>query len=754
MSFKDLKIKNSYNSGADNIIKDFYIPVLSKTVLYKRAVGYFSSSCLIAISNGIYELVKNNGKIQLVASPNLSQDDIKAIDAGYESRKIIEDALLREFKEPYNIFEEERLNLLAHLIENNTLDIKLAYLKKNNKIGMYHEKIGLMYDEDNNIVAFTGSLNETQNALSHNYESIDVFCSLNNDVLERVIEKEKHFDELWECKDSNLEVIDFPKVAKDKLNKYKKEKVDYFIEDPSIPIVPVKTENESENLDNTDLQDPIDDKLPNSNDIDIYKSSGFKTPVHIKFKPYQEEAINSWAENNYVGIFDMATGTGKTFTALGALSKLSETLNANLAVFIVCPLMNLVEQWVDDIKAFNVIPLVCYSKKPKWHDLLYSYILAFNEKKILNFCAIVCNNSFQSDFMQTQIQEIQGNICLVVDEAHNFGSEKMRKCLIDKFQYRLALSATIERYYDDVGTAALYEYFGKKCITYALDKAIDEGHLAPYEYYPILVSLTNEELNKYIEYTTAINSLQRKLRKIIVIDRDKQEEILKNLRIKCAKLLAGAENKIPALKNAIEDYVDDKYIVIFCGISKVNYADIMYDTNPDYIDNDNNICRQIDAVTDLLGNQLKMDIRQYTKDQTPEDRKIIKDGFSKGSPQAIVAIRCLDEGANIPELTTAFLLASSKNPKEYIQRSGRVLRKSKDKICAKIYDFIVLSRDIIDSIPHDIIDNTAEQILAKRELKRLNIFGKSCLNLYCYKKIDKLIREFYGISKGANNHNE
>ena len=181
MSLADIHIKNEYRSLLDNVVTDFYIPVLQESILYQRAVGFFSSSALIAISKGVEGLVANGGKIQIIASPRLSQEDIDEISKGYEVRKIIERALLRGVVDPSSIEESERLSYIASLIAKGALDVKIAFLSSKNEIAMYHEKMGIMSDREGNAVAFSGSMNESENAFSSNYESFDVFCSWTND---------------------------------------------------------------------------------------------------------------------------------------------------------------------------------------------------------------------------------------------------------------------------------------------------------------------------------------------------------------------------------------------------------------------------------------------------------------------------------------------------------------------------------------------------------------------------------------------
>ena len=197
MSFLDIELKPEYRSLLDNVIKDFYVPVLKQTTMYKRAVGFFSSSALLELSAGICGLVENGGKIQLIASPKLSAEDIEAINDGIKRRDdVIEEALLRELREPQGRFEEARLNLLSNLIAAGRLDIKIAFLESDNAVGMFHEKLGLMYDSDNHIIAFSGSMNESANAFTTNYEAIDVFTSWSKDE-DRVFSKQSAFNAMW-----------------------------------------------------------------------------------------------------------------------------------------------------------------------------------------------------------------------------------------------------------------------------------------------------------------------------------------------------------------------------------------------------------------------------------------------------------------------------------------------------------------------------------------------------------------------------
>lgn len=678
MSLADIHIKNEYRSLLDNVVTDFYIPVLQESTLYQRAVGFFSSSALIAISKGVEGLVANGGKIQIIASPRLSQEDIDEISKGYEVRKIIERALLRGVVDPSSIEESERLSYIASLIAKGVLDIKIAFLSSKNEIAMYHEKMGIMSDCEGNAVAFSGSMNESENAFSSNYESFDVFCSWTNDR-ERVFQKQMAFQAIWDDYEPGIETIAFPEAVRDRVYSF----------------------NSSLSTKHSTVSDPAQDDLP----IDA-----MYLPSDFKIRPYQETAIQNWKTNGYRGIYDMATGTGKTLTALASIEQLFRDNEKRLGIIIVCPYQHLVEQWVEDIVRFGIKPIVAYSSSPQknWKKNLEQAIRSFNLRVSDFFCFITTNASFVTKSVQEQVQLLSDDVVYVVDEAHNMGAENYRKCLPENICYRLGLSATIDRHNDEIGTAALSGYFGEKCIIYSLKDAIDSQMLTRYYYYPVLTYLDQDELSEYLMITSQLaKAIRKKNGKVVLTEHAKQ------LLIKRARIIAGAKGKLPELQKQIAPFVDDKYILVYCGATTVRDED----------DSDFGR-RQIDLVAEMLGNTLGMRVGRFTSQESAQERAQIRAAFADGETlQALVAIKCLDEGVNIPSIKTAFILASSTNPKEYIQRRGRVLRKFPGKEYATIYDFITLPFpfETLASQNDAIIESTKG--LIKRELIRMMDFA-------------------------------
>lgn len=680
MGFQELNIKIRYRSDLNNFPRDFLIPVLEKSLVYKRGVGYFSTSSLIDISSGLFEMAKHGGKIQLVCSPNLDDEDIRAINLGYEKRdEVFEQALLREIHDPIEYFDTERLNLIVTLIADGILDIKLAFLEDENGISLYHEKMAIFIDENGDKISYIGSMNESGNAFNNNFESFYTFCSWKDESQKEAVEvADDDFDNMWHNNTERLHVIEFPKIVVERLMKYKKEHVDFS----------------------------IDEKQYGYRSY-LKSHLKYKVPDGVKMRDYQLKAVNNWFENSCTGIFNMSTGSGKTFTALYGMVKLAEELDEKLAVFVVCPYIHLVSQWEEDAINWGPKPIIAHSKSPdrNWEQTLLTAYKRFR-KNGTPFICITTLDTFSEDKIQKFITRFDNNqdVLLIVDEAHNFGSESMTKVMPYNVKYRLGLSATIKRYMDKKGTSKLYDYFGKECIDYGLEEAIRDGNLVHYNYYPIPVYLTRDEFEKYQE-------LSRKLKKYIIIKNGKIKisDAGKPIIYERTRLLAAAVNKIGLLMKLMDKYKKDNNILIYCGATSV------------FDEASGEEVRQIDLITDKLQEEYEMSVKRFTSEEDLKERMNIKEYFSQGMYQVITAIKCLDEGVNIPGIKTAFILSSSRNPKEFIQRRGRLLRKSKNKTKAIIYDFVTLPRDLDDVVYGD-YDEDKTIILG--ELARMEEFGR------------------------------
>jgi len=722
MDLSSVSIKDEYRSLEDDIVQDFLVPALKEAKIYKRAVGFFSSTSLLEISIGISGLKKNGGVIKLIASPNLSPEDIGAIQAGYKTREqVVEDSVMREVSFLGSSSDAKRLNMLANLIADGTLDIKIVMTEHAEHIGMYHEKMAIISDGDSKI-AFSGSPNESLTAFKYNYETIDVYWSWNSEQdVNKIRRKEEAFDRIWAGIDPNLKSIDTSKLKSEIVDKFKTESIDWKNHIEDIPVEFIVVEEETK----------YQVKLPFP-----------KVPIGFNFHHYQEEAINNWLENNGRGIFDMATGTGKTFTGLGALSKLSESLNHDLAVIIVVPYQHLVDQWEEDIRLFNINPIVGYSTSPQknWYERLKKSIrsrnLEIEDDRFL--CFVTTNKTYASEKVQELVKRINGNKFLLVDEVHNFGSSGLTQTFKNDFLYRLGLSATINRHHDEEGTKRIIDYFGKICIQYDLARAIREDKLSPYNYYPILTYMNQDDLENY-------QTLSFEIAKSLIIGKNGKRKLSEYGKIKAlerSRLVAGMRDKVDKLMKEIVPYIKDRNLLIYCGATNT-ITDL-----EDELEYDPHEKRQIDLVTEQLSKRYKMKVAQFTSRESASQRRQLKNDFSTGDfLQALVAIKCLDEGVNIPSIKTAFILASTTNPKEYIQRRGRILRKSSNKEFAEIYDFIALPR------PLNYVANLSEEekkrdlSLIKNELRRLKEFSLLALNMTESYSIMKEILCTYGLKE-------
>ena len=704
MPFTNLTFNYRYRSGDTSALpQDFYEKVLPHTKLYERAVGFFSSNSFIELSSGIISLIENNGKMLLITSPRLNNDDIDAIEKGYKAREeVYLQAFKREMKIPASIEESNKLDVLAAMIESGILEIKIAVTEKPVQ-SMYHEKIGIFTDFEGNKIAISGSNNESENAIKENFESFDVFCGWKEAEKDRVNVKINDFNLMWQNKQNSLQVIEFPSFSKAFIKTYRKESSSYKYQIPNT-VYQIR-------------QEPFSYSP---------KNKYFSMPENLTLYDYQKFAIKSWQEKNYTGIFDMATGTGKTLTALSAIATLFENANGNFCVIILCPYIHLVTQWVEDIKKFNCKPIIGFGSSPQknWKEKLENAIYKRNYKDNEDgfFCFITTVATFKSEFIQKQIKRIKKNILLVADEAHNLGSQNAQYYLdIQKYKFRLALSATLERHFDEKGTQRLYDFFGEKCIEYDLKRAIDEGYLTPYYYYPVVVSLNLEEREEYKKISKEIAN------EIIIDPKSKKKKLTERGKLLCimrSRIISGCAQKIPALIEKLNSYKDKNMILIYCGA-------VSYDEDIQTPDNDEITNRQIDKVIKQVYDSYKMKITRFTAMENIEQRESIKDAFSEGKNlQAIAAIKCLDEGVNIPSIKTAFILASSTNPKEYIQRRGRVLRLYKGKEFAEIYDFITLPFSLEDSISKSEFETSPFKCLAKNELERIKEFSSLAKNSY------------------------
>lgn len=642
-NFQELSLQHSYIScGETNIANSFLNPVLGHTKLYKRSVGFFSSSVFTLIKEGIVNLARNKGEIRLIASPHLSQDDIRAIQLGYEKREqIVSESFTRDFLEKLDELQEEELVLLIDLIAKNFLDIKIAVSKTD---GIYHDKLGILEDANGNRIAFYGSSNSSFNGYQNNYEKIRIARSWIPGEESSVEDEQKEFDALWSQTHPFVTVYDYKDTAKENI----------------LMVIERKKSN--------------------------------KNSTGIKLRDYQEEAIGAWVNNGYHGFYVMATGTGKTWTAIYSAKELIKT---HPATIVICaPYKHLVKQWAEDVeKAFPRATIVMvFSENPNWDKQITNESVRMKYSSGSQLIIISTIASFGSDRFNRVFPKISGEKMLIVDEAHRFTNREQG--IKSDYNYMLGLSATPFSGKTAERGRELMEFFGGQVFSLPIEDALERGFLVPYNYYPIFVYANNEEESMFQYHTQRILSC---FKNGICID---PEQLAKSLRNRL-RVIAMADEKQSKIHDILNQVQERDHVVVYCGDGH------LYDSKGDDV-------RHIRAVKGVL-TEHDYKASQFTASENMVQRMQLVDAFNKGEISALAAIRCLDEGINIPSIKSALILASNDDYREFVQRRGRILRLYEGKKFANIYDVIVLPSNNLKA-------------WALIELRRFHEYAKLALN--------------------------
>lgn len=668
MALTDLNFPNVIDTSSTDIISEFFIPALQNSIRYDRGVGYFSSSWLRLTAPGMVQFAANGGRARWIASPILSESDWSALQLGDEARSnpILLEALMRTINDLQQSLEEDTLSALAWMIADGILTFKLALPINKLSGGDFHDKFGCLEDDSGNKICFMGSHNESLQG-TINSESFSVFTSWQSEALLPYMQSiSARFERLWTNDDSNVRVYDLPEAARQQILQLRSPERAY----------PQPTPN----------PDDLKSKFP------LYRFHRLSLPPNIELRSYQEEAIQAWFGNDNLGLLEMATGTGKTITALAASVRLFER-EGRLAVIIAAPYQHLVDQWSDEAQTFGYRPILAYRSQQYWRDRLQEQIYSFNRGDTKHVCLITTHATFSTEAFQGIIDDLGGPVLLIADEVHHLGSKNRRRFLPNQIPARLALSATPDRWFDDIGTAALRDYFGETIFELPLAKAIGIS-LTPYYYYPALVELTADEMESY-------RALSLRIARLMAQGVDVDDEQLGALLRKRSNLLNTATYKIDLLSNLVEQQKPINHTLFYCAPG------------------------QIDDVVRLLGWEKRLLVHRFTAREDILVRRDLLSRFDIGKLDALVAMHCLDEGVDVPSTRTAYILASSGNPRQFIQRRGRILRKYPGKEHAIVHDLITVP-PLPDFLDRESIN--AERSILRRELKRFVEFADSAQN--------------------------
>lgn len=686
---RNAALKYTYSSEDSSIVKDFYIPALKNASSYDRAVGFFSSSSLSIAARGLAHLLINGGGMRLIIGYPVSPEDFEAIKSGVNTQKHfieIEEKTNNFLENMMDMLECRRFDALSFLVASKRLQIRFAFRPR----GMYHEKIGIIRDVNYDRIAFIGSANETENALNDdlNSESINSYFSWDEPIYKHYgLEIEERFEKLWNDQQPVTKTIPANNNFIDLLARYHSGKEISTI---------FKALEEIENS-VSDKATPPFDCLPSL--------PSFIGKNKYQLRPHQKNALNEWVKNKYHGILKLATGAGKTITALHACTilTLNDFFKRGLCIIIAVPYQGLAEQWHEEMKSFNMHSLLCYKSQSLWLQTLKNKVSEFNLSTTKTFLAIiVVNDTLKKESFITEINKINAErILFIGDECHNHANKKTIESL-PAAKLRLGLSATPWTDGELDKKELLISYYGDIVSQYGLKEAIEDNVLCPYDYFPIPCEMNDEEADKYEDLSINIAKLEAIKDSGLSIN----DEALMHLYLKRSRLLGSLTSKLLTLESIIVENGRQTHTLFYCGEGGVE----------DLQETDE---KNIDEVTKIL-HKWGWRTSKFTSEQSLSMRKKIMVTFKNGEIDALVSKRVLDEGIDVPACSQAFIMASTRNERQYIQRRGRVLRHSPNKQKAIIYDFI--------SLPPRNREQSCFLSLINQEQNRVREFSSLSLN--------------------------
>lgn len=701
-SFVDILEKFPYKRFvSDKEITPFHF--YEKYLPYSKEVwlkfGYFSSNAIRTLSLSFARFIFKGGKITILTNHFYSKKDAEEL---LETKKVnfelIEDSIFSSdgIKDLLDGEQQHFYNCLRYLQENDRLRIQ-PVIKIDGS--MAHFKEGVFEDFNGNFIGFNGSCNFTYSGLLVNGESIDLKVAWKDEIdAKEIQDKKTEIDKILFNEDSDYKLLDKHEleivIAKKGQKKELKELLEY--------------EKELNNNSNDKFEG---DKIYNDILSDYYNEMYF-TPKfpHPEPREYQLEAYHSWLKNGKKGFFAMATGTGKTITSLNCLLEEYKESGRYRAIILV-PTIALSAQWVKELELFNFHNVVQISSKSNWKrkGVLTSLLNESYNDDQYSFCIISTYASFNSSSFQKRIAKFKDkDLMIIADEAHNMGAPESLKTIPHFIKKRIGLSATPERKGDEIGTEEILSYFNsidKYTYEFSMAEAIKKGYLCNYEYYIHLVYLTEEETANYTNLSYQIaqaydNNDSEKAEKLILIRR---------------KIITKASNKRSVFNDIILDikqrFDKVKYMFVYIPEGYVNFS------NSDLPDNDNKI-HELEVYGSLL-NDHNITHQRFIGGMSDEKRKKMLDQFKNGNTPALLAMKCLDEGVDVPRAEIGVFCSSTTNPRQFIQRRGRLLRTHKAKEKAVIYDMFVTT---------EYPSNDSERKIIENELKRAYEFAKLSLN--------------------------
>lgn len=735
----------TYRPGEFNSPEKFFNDCLENSKEFDLQLGYFSSATISVLADGFATFISNGGKMRLVINHIVSEEDKDAINKGVHGG-IIECFDLTNFeslRQTFDEYQQQFFECLAFLIYNKRIDIRI--IKPRNKKGISHTKSGQFRDGDS-ITSFTGSANFTISGLFNNLEEIKIDRSDSIDMMvqKRIMSQRDEFDTIMNGKKKNVEYLSPEKLVSAITTNYGDKDIEELL-DVEAKLRKIKHER------------AVRERQQGKNVVCEVHDIAPSFPYPQGPREYQKIAFENWKNNKQKGLFAMATGTGKTITSLNCLFEIYQRKGYYKAIIFV-PTITLVNQWEQECRKFRFSNITkVYSKNLTWRDEVERIL--FNEKYKTDKepeVSYIIISTYASYAREKVFNVLNGfdkkRLLLIADECHNMGSGSLVKRLKDiPYLRRIGLSATPERQFDDEGNEKLRKFFGSEesyTYEYSMEEAINKGVLCKYMYYPHLVQLTQEEMDAYVELTDRIA-------KYFNFDKGRFDDIddnLKMLLLARKRIVHKAERKLDVFKNIIEKRYQTE------GNLKYTLVYVPEGNMPDYIGSNDDFDRSEDIGDD---NDTEHLINQYTQVVTEvddhvtvrkfvsgqKDREEILSDFADGKLQVLTSMKCLDEGVDVPRSELAIFCSSTGNPRQFIQRRGRVLRTHPDKKMAELHDLVV-----VPELNPNSTSFRMEQSLLRGELMRVNNFALLSENPSFSEMELRDVMNHYGLNLYNNNH--
>ena len=664
-NLKDIQIEKSYSSEGQNLLSDFYVPVLKCAKRYDRISGFFSPKILSIAARGFAQAIKNDVRIRLVTS--IKVDQSLAELSIEDIQKVLSLNLIQwDINEIQDELEKDYLKVFSYMLSSGMLEMKIAIM---NNDGILHQKVGIIIDQDDNAISFSGSNNETVYGWETNDEEFKVFTNWNIASIDYFDSDKKKFERIWSGNYAHARVVDLPDAIRTKI-------IDY-----------TKTEEDI---------DKVIERIKRRENGGIVKPDENKREL----RPYQLEAINHWFSNNFNSIFAMATGTGKTFTTMNALKRFREVIGSLNAVIAV-PLRTLAEQWESEVvDFFPDVAIINTSESSDWKYKVKAIEQDYQRRGIVKDFVIITTYSSFPNIAESMIGE---DLLLVADEMHNLATDRgLKAAASSMFRYKIGLSATPERLWKPSESSVLAQLFGNNRFEFGIEQALNNNCLVHFNYHPNFIELTAGEYEEYVQLSRKIAKIAASVNGDIDDNYDAGDNSALSMElIKRSRIKKNAVSKIPYIIRQLKSLKDK---------SELNRALI-------YVDNE----AFLDDLQNALATSRIVTSRFLGSTPSDERNKIIKN-LCSNTIDAIIAIKCLDEGVDIPSARQAFILSNGTDPREYVQRLGRVLRKDdkSGKKVAEIHDYLILPPSGIryaDDFERNVIRN-----MVRNEIKRSNFF--------------------------------